>query len=212
MSLFQLDPASIAARVQATGQPARIPTLFGSMIRGKLGFIGVSLGGLAPWPIINRWFPWAGEMGLYLSCTVMFIALSGLLLHRLIIGPGSLPRFYGVFALGFIAYAASWVGIYVLLREERPTIAGLGGAIAMGLVIAFAFGAWRQAVKIIFALFVLIGIGFHISLWLEEVLGHDLRLLAMALWALIYGGCFGAALGLSFYFAQDHARAALGVT
>jgi hypothetical protein len=40
-------------------------------------------------------------------CAIVFIVLSGLLLHRLIIGPGSLGRFYKLFSAAFAVAAKS---------------------------------------------------------------------------------------------------------
>src|SRR3954452_7383784 len=112
MALFQLDPASIAARVRASGTAAQAPTLGQSLLHGTLGFTAVSVAGFAPWPIIGQWFHWVSEVGLYVSCAAVFIALSGICLHRLIIGPGSLVRFYGLFSIAFLAYAAGWVAVW----------------------------------------------------------------------------------------------------
>ena len=98
MALFQLDPQSIADRARAARAPVAVPALRDSLLRGMIGFTLVSVGGFAPWPIIDRWFPRLGEVGLYVASAAVFIGGSGLLLHRLIIGPGSLARFYKVFA------------------------------------------------------------------------------------------------------------------
>ena len=95
-----------------------------SVLRGIIGFTLVSVGGFAPWPIFERWFRSMGEMDLYIACLVMFIGLSGVCLHRLIIGPGSLPRFYKLFSLAFTAYAVAWVAIWVWLRGNAGGIGG----------------------------------------------------------------------------------------
>src|SRR5437773_9294554 len=103
--MFGLDPQSIVERVKASGQPPRVPTLRESILRGMIGFTLVSLGGFAPWVLAGQWFHRnVGEAGLYAVCAVAFIVLSGLLLHRLIIGPSSLVRFYKIFTLAFAAY------------------------------------------------------------------------------------------------------------
>src|SRR5436190_9331129 len=99
MALFQLDPESIAARVRALGGVARVPTLAESVMRGVLGFTLVSMAGFLPWPIFGLWFHRLRELHLYLACTAVFIGLSGVCLHRLILGPGSLSRFYKLFSL-----------------------------------------------------------------------------------------------------------------
>jgi hypothetical protein len=211
MALFQLDPQSIAQRVQASGQPPRVPTLGAAVLRGIIGFTLVSVAGFAPWPIIDRWFPWMGEMGLYVTCTAVFIGLSGLLLHRLIIGPGSLPRFYKVFTLAFIAYVIAWAAFWIWLRSEVGEIAGLlGGTAVMGTIFAFAFDARRAVVKIIAALFVLNAAGYYAGGWFEGKLVIDHRLTAILLWGICYGMGFGAGLGMAFHFCQTRARALIG--
>jgi hypothetical protein len=211
MPLFQLDPQSIAQRVQASGQPPRVPTLCASVLRGIIGFTLVSVAGFAPWPIIDRWFPWMGEMGLYVACTAVFIGLSGLLLHGLIIGPGSLPRFYKVFTLAFMAYVIAWAAFWIWLRSEAGEIAGLlGGTAAMGAILAFAFDARRAVVKIIAALFALNAAGYWAGGWFEGKLVIDHRLTAILLWAICYGIGFGAGLGMAFHFCQAKARVLIG--
>src|SRR5436190_4086936 len=110
MAWFQLDPESIAGRVKASGAPAKVPTLGSSVLRGTLGFTIVSVAGFAPWALGAGWFQKGiGEAGLYAVCAAVFIGLSGLLLHGLILGPGSLPRFYKLFGIAFAAYSAAWI-------------------------------------------------------------------------------------------------------
>ena len=210
MSLFQLDPQSIAARAQACGFPVRLPTLGASVLRGVIGFTLVSVAGFAPWPIIDRWFPWMGEMGLYVVSTAMFIGLSGPLLHRLIIGAGSLPRFCKLFTLAFTAYVIVWAAFWIWLRSEWEEIAGLlGGTAAMGAILALAFDAQRAVVKIIAALFVLNTAGYRAGGWFEGKLVIDHRLTAILLWGICYGIGFGAGLGMAFHFCPTRARAVI---
>ena len=210
MALFQLDPQSIAARVRASGVPAHSPTLGASVLRGVIGFTLVSVAGFAPWPIIDRWFPWMGEIGLYVVATAMFIGLSGPLLHRLIIGPGSLPRFCKLFTLAFTAYVIVWAAFWIWLRSEWGEIAGLlGGTAAMGAILAFAFDAQRAVGKIITALFVLNTVGYRAGGWFEGKLAVYHRLTAILLWGICYGIGFGAGLGMAFHFCQTRARAVI---
>ena len=210
MPLFQLDPQSIVARVRAANEPSALPTLGASVVRGVIGFTLLSIAGFAPWPILDLWFRHGTEMQLYILCTAIFIGLSAPLLHRLIIGPGSLLRFYKLFAIAFIAYAAAWVVFWIWLRGREGEIAGLlGGAIAMGAILAFAFGAQRSVVKIIAALFVLNAAGYFLGGWFEGKLAIHHRLAAMLLWGVCYGIGFGAGLGLAFHICQTRARAML---
>ena len=211
MSLFQLDPQSIAARVRAAGNPAPLPSCGASVVRGIAGFTLLSVAGFLPWPILDLWFRRGTETQLYISCIAIFIALSGPLLHRLIIGPGSLARFYKLFAVAFVAYAAVWIAFWVWLRGPEGEFAGvLGGAAAMGAVLALAFDAQRSLVKIIAALAVPNALGYFAGGWFEGKLSIDHRLVAMMLWGVCYGIGFGAGLGLAFHICQTRTRAALG--
>lgn len=211
MSLFQLDPQSIAARVRTAGVQVPLPTLGASVVRGIIGFTLLSLAGFAPWPILDLWFRRGNETQLYVACTAIFIGLSGPLLHRLIIGPGSLARFYKLFAVAFIAYAIIWVAFWVWLRGAPGEVAGLlGGSVAMGAILAFAFDAWKAAVKVVAAIFVPNALGYFAGAWFEGQIGFDHRLAAMLLWAACYGIGFGAGLGAAFHLCQADARAALG--
>ena len=211
MSLFQLDPQSIAARVRAATDPSPLPTLAASVRRGIFGFTLLSIAGFAPWPILDLWFRRGTEMQLYVACTAIFIGLSGPLLHRLIIGPGSLARCYKLFALAFIAYAVVWIAFWVWLRGSEGEIAGLlGGTAVMSAILAFAFDAKGVVVKVIAALFALNALGYFAGGWFEGTLAIDHRLAAMLLWGVCYGIGFGAGLGLAFHLCQAEARIALG--
>src|SRR5437868_6134628 len=93
------------------------PSVIGSVALGSLGFMLVSVAGFAPWAFAGRALHHAiGEIGLYLVCAVVFIGLSGAGLHRLIIGPGSLWRFYVLFAAAFSAYAIGWMIGWMSIR------------------------------------------------------------------------------------------------
>lgn len=208
MAWLQLDPQSIAARAQASGMATPAPTLAASVVRGVIGFTLVSVAGFAPWPIFDRWFHRFGEVGLYLACAGVFIGLSGIFLHRLIIGPGSLPRFYKLFTLAFAAYAVAWVALWMWLRGDEGSLGGLlGGTAVMGLLLAFAFDAQRSILKIVAALFVFNTLGYFAGGWIEARLAIEHRLAGMMLWGVCYGIGFGAGLGIAFHLCQAKARA-----
>jgi len=211
MALFQLDPQSIAARVRVAGESVRIPTLAESIVRGAIGFTVVSVAGFAPWPIFEKWFRHTNEIELYLACLAAFIGLSGLCLHRLIIGPGSMPRFYKLFALAFTAYAAAWVVLWMALRDDEGSFGGvLAGAVAMGAVLAWAFDAWREFWKVVAALFVLNFLGYCVGGRVAGKLAIEHRELGMLLWGAAFGLGFGAGLGMAFYWCQGRAREVIG--
>ena len=84
MSWFKLDPDSVVDRVRTSGRPAEIPGPTVSLRRGIVGFTLLSIAGFAPWAVLGRWFyRHIGEGGLYGLCALVFIGLSGPLLHRL---------------------------------------------------------------------------------------------------------------------------------
>ena len=217
MSLFQLDPTSLAARSKGQQIPSRSAMIW----RGIIGFTLVSLAGFAPWACFGSWFRGhGGELGMYLVCALVFIGLSGPLLHRLILGNGSLSRFYKLFSLAFSIYALGWIAGWMLLRGHLgSTIGLLAGTAGMGWIIATAFDAKREALKIIAALFLLNAAGYFLGGIIEEALVKVCEcsggtviakptqmLIAKLQWGLCYGIGFGAGLGLAFHLAQKHAR------
>ena len=204
MAWFQLDPQSIAARAKN----APVPSLGASILRGVTGFTLVSVAGFSPWALFDRWFHRFGEIGLYLACAIVFMGLSGILLHRLILGSGSLPRFYKIFSLAFAAYAVAWVAFWMWLRGDAGSLGGLlGGTAVMGLLLACAFDAPRSIVKIVAALFVGNTLGYYAGGWIEAKMPFEHKREGMLLWGVCYGLGFGAGLGLAFYFCQEKARA-----
>jgi len=220
--MFGLDPQSIADRVKVSGQSPRLPTLGESVLRGMIGFTLVSLGGFAPWVLAGRWFYRnAGEVGLYATCAIVFIGLSGLLLHRLIIGPGSLVRFYKIFSLAFVAYSIAWTIGWMTLRGVAGSIVGsLAGMAVMGAILSHGFAARGAAWKIIAALFVANAAGYFVGEWAHNAVlalkeGNALGLvlerstrapLSKAAWGLFYGLGFGAGIGFALYVCQAEAR------
>lgn len=206
MAWFQLDPQSLADRARAAGVAA--PTLNASLMRGSLGFTVVSVAGFVPWAVCGRWLNrHVGEAGMYAVCALVFVGLSGPLLHRLILGPGSLTRFYKLFGAAFMAYSVAWIVGWMALRGHPGSIAGLfAGTAVMGLMLCAAFGARRELLKVVGALFVLNSLGYFIGGEVEGILFRKHALTAMLLWGVFYGLGLGAGLGLAFHFCQSRAR------
>jgi len=225
MSWFQLDPQSVVARAQATGQTVRIAGVGASLLHGIIGFTLLSVAGFAPWAVAGRWFHRnIGEGGLYGTCALVFIGLSGPLLHRLILGPGSLMRFYKLFGIAFAAYSILWIAGWMTLRGHPGSVVGLlAGTAAMGWILAIAFDAPGRTTKIVAALFVLNSIGYFAGGWIEGGVAGVKQLslfgsvwtkpaqimLAKLLWGVSYGIGLGAGLGIAFYLCQTETRAAL---
>lgn len=208
MALFGLDPESIAGRVKASGVPARIPTLGESILRGVVGFTIVSVAGFLPWVLgLGKRI---GSAGMYAACAAVFIGLSGPLLHRLILGPGSLSRFTGLFGLGFALYAAAWVAAYMGLRGHLGSIVGLlAGTTVLGGLFAVAFDERRAALPAIASLFVPNLAGYYVGNAVELAIVKDHPTAAMVIYGVCYGIGFGAGLGLAVHFCQKGARARL---
>lgn len=220
--MFGLDPESIVNRVKASGQTPRAPTLRESVLRGAIGFTLVSLGGFAPWVLAGRWFYRnVGEAGLYAACAIVFIGLSGWLLHRLIIGPGSVIRFYQLFSLAFAAYAIAWTVGWMTLGGVAGGLVGLlAGTVAMGVILAFGFAAREASPMIVAILFLTNSAGYFIGEWAHNALNAlqtgqalgitlDSRtraMLAKAAWGLFYGIGFGAGIGFAFHACQVRVR------
>lgn len=220
--MFGLDPQSIVARAQTSSQSVHLPSLTECIGRGMVGFTLVSLGGFAPWVLAGGWFYQnTGELGLYLVCAVMFIGLSGVLMHRLIIGPGSLGRFYKIFSLAFVGYAIAWTIGWMAFRGVTGSVVGaLAGIAVMGAILAIGFATPGTILKV-FAVLLLANVaGYFVGEWfynlvksLKEgnatglVLSPTTRsVLSKTMWGLCYGMGFGAGIGGAFYLCQSKAR------
>lgn len=222
MNGFQLDPHSIAERARPAGSTA--PSLGASLALGIVGFTVVSLAGFVPWAFFGRWFyepGHGGEAGMYIACALVFILLSGPVLHRLIIGPGSLVRFYQLFTPAFALYSVGWIVGWMSLGGYTGSVVGLlSGTTLMGALLTLAFGVRSQALTVIAVLFVLNCAGYFVGGWAADWVFHleaedttgspetrlQLRRVAMMSWGVFYGLGFGAGLGLAFYLCQSRAR------
>ena len=144
---------------------------------------------------------------MYAVCAVVFLVLTSPLLHRLIIGRGSVSRFYKLFGLSFTAYSVAWIVGWMTLRGHPGSIAGLlSGTVVMGCMLAAAFEAWSAVVKVILALFVLNSIGYFVGGVSEAAFIREHALAAKLSWGVFYGLGLGAGLGLALHFCQERAR------
>jgi hypothetical protein len=217
MSWFQLDASTVASRVSAEGEGDRIPTLLGSLVRGMFGFAIVSLVGFVPWAVFGgllmRHF---GEGGMFGVCAAVFMLLSGVLLHRLIIGPDSLLIFYKLFSLAFAAFAVAWIIAWVCLGGDLGGAVGLlAGSIIVAWMLSRAFEAPWGFFKVAPLLFVTTALGYFGGGWVESFIrvqgGFGLppglrETIARLLWGAFFGAGFGAGLGLAFYICQAEVR------
>jgi hypothetical protein len=233
MALFQLSPKEILERRVAVPTISPTPVLAplslgGSITRGMVGGTLLSLAGFAPWAVTGaQLHRWVGEAGLYGVCALVFIGLSGPLLHALIVGPGSLGRFYKLFSVTFGAYSAAWIAGWMALRGHPGSLVGLlAGTAAMGWLLCLAFDAPGQRLAVIAALFVLNAAGYfaggacegwiagmkHMTVLGSPVSRHARMVVAMLSWGFWYGLGLGAGLGFAFHACQSEARRLLGGT
>lgn len=205
MSWFQLDPQSLAGR--AATRPA--PSLAQSVMHGAIGFTLVSVAGFVPWAVTGKWlYRHVGEVGMYAACLVVFLGLAGLFLHRLIIGAGSLGRFYRLFSLAFLAYSIAWMTAWMTLRGHPGSLVGLlAGTAIMGWILTRAFDASAQTFTVTATLFALNAIGYFAGGFVEARFSGTPGKLG---WGVCYGLGFGAGLGFAFYLCQAEARRLLG--
>jgi hypothetical protein len=208
MAWFQLDPHRIA---DSSTPEAAAPTLLQSVVRGIGGFTLVSVAGFAPWALAGKWlYPYLGEAGLYALCALVFIILSGPLMHRLILGRGSLWRFYALFTPAFTLYAASWITCWFSRRGTWGNLSGLLlGTFLFAILLTVAFSALKELPRIFPILFLCNAAGYYAGEWAELRLISDHMVAAMLLWGVFYGIGFGAGLGAAFWFCHREARTAI---
>ncbi len=222
MSWFQLDPRSLAERAPVNGVAPKPLSLGSSIILGSLGFCVVSIAGFIPWAIFGRELGRSlGEAGMYAVCALVFIALAGLFLHRLIMGCGSLRRFYQLFPIAFGAYSIAWIAGWMALRGHPGSLVGLlAGTALMGWILTRAFDAQHALWPVVTALFLSNAAGYFIGGWAEAGLMNTRDLpfienplprrsqmrIAMLAWGVFYGLGLGAGLGYAFHRCQRAAR------
>ena len=201
-----------------TGQESFTATA--SILRGALGFTIVSVAGFAVWAFGGRWIhAQAGEAGLYAACAIVFVALSGLLLHPLVAAPRRLVRFYKIFIPAFLLYAAVWSACWFKWRFGLGEwLASLLGSAAFAAVLAIAFRNARSLAWAIIVLFALHSAGYFAGGWFYKwsnaasgretlhISKSAAALVAKLGWGICYGLGFGAGIGAAFHRLQKNAR------
>ena len=225
LSSLELHPAQIADRVLLTRHGTSLPSCNASVLRGAFGFMVVSVAGFCPWAIWGRTLSASvGELGMYLACLVVFLGLCGPLLHRLILGPGSLGRFYKLFGISFALYSVAWIAAWMRIGGHLGSSVGLFlGVLLMTLVLSKTFDAREVFVPMLIALFLLNVLGYFGGGWVEGWIVSAKPLsrgtwamskraevrVAQLMWGVCYGLGFGAGLGFAFHLCQEKARALL---
>jgi hypothetical protein len=191
-------------------------TLIRALIIGGIGFTIVSVAGFGLWAFAGKWFySHIGEVGLYAASTIVFLGLSGLLLHSLICGERKVIRFYKIFVPAFLLYAAAWCGCWFAWKfGAGEWLGSFLGCAVFSLVLAKAFNNWRALLYVIVILFLLHSAGYFAGDWTMKSLKPDLvpvlnsfskqsiGTLAKLSWGVCYGAGFGLGIGYAFYAMQ----------
>lgn len=146
-----------------------------------------------------------GQIGAYSLWTGLFILGAGLLLGRLVAGPGSRSRFFAAFALAFFLYASAYVAGYFGWRGILGECIGLlVGAAAMAITFCLMFGARKNLFEIVLALCA----GNFAGYFLGRIVWSGLKGKAGLVvgFGIIYGVCLGFALGYTLYACQTRLR------
>lgn len=223
LSLLQLDPEHLAGRLREAPAASTPPSLAASLVRGGVGFSLVAIAGFAPWALAGGWLHQViGELGMYLACALVFVALSGPLLYRLVIGPGALVRFAILFTVAYLAYAALWIAAWMTLHGNPGSLTGLAsGCLVMGLIVCRAFTARGVLAPVVAALLLGNLLGYYGGGYAEALvaglsvpgvagIAHEKArptALAMLAWGACYGLGVGAGLGAALFLCQIKHRA-----
>lgn len=197
MRAFGLQPDQVLARnpatqVRAHGGP------WCAMLYGALGLSLVSVLAYSIWAynVIRS------EGAMYAAIATIYIALSGVVLGRLVIAPGATGRFVALLAVAFLAYAVCWCLFWFgLKRKYHADLWGsVAGLAAMSALLFSAFGK-KDGLLLIF----LVLLGFHsLGYYVGGVLkGAVSGSTGKLLWGAAYGLGFGAGVGYLIYRCQE---------
>ena len=178
-----------------------LPALARSIITGAVGFCLVSLCVFATVAFGERWmYRTLGVIGAFIAWALLFVLLSGVVFGPLVVVRWRLPKFYLLFGLAFLAYAAGWMLAYFSLGRTSGEWAGsLVGSVLMAIVFAAGFGSPRSVVKLSALLFVTNAVGYFLGALLYASFA---RPLGMLLWGVVYGLFFGAGIGAALQLVQ----------
>lgn len=205
-----------------SSKPMNRARLFPFMFRGAVGFATVSVAAFAVWAFGGRWFrTHGGEGAMYSTIAIVFVLLSGLLLHPLLPGERRMRRFYVIFTPAFLAYALVWSAFWFWLGAGLGEwIGALLGSMTFVTLMAWRMGRWPGFVLAAVAFFALHTAGYFAggrSMALLVAAARQkpvpfldsatLVLMAKLSWGLCYGIGFGAGLGTVFAVLQPPAPA-----
>lgn len=181
----------------AAVRSGRGPGLAFALGYGAIGFALVSVLAYSIWAFrLVR-----GEGLMYTAIAVVYLALGGFALSRLVPLPGAWKRFPPLFATGFAVYAMIWCAFWFGLRGRYS--ADLWGA-AFGLagltwLLQRAFGLERGFLRLFLGLFLFHCAGYYVG---GELKAHFRGSTGALLWGAAHGLGFGAGLGWVLYQCQ----------
>ena len=187
------------------------------MILSGFEFAAVSLIAFSVWAFGGQWFRFpGGELTMYAVIAVVFLGLSGLLMHRHLRGERRLSRFYGAFLPAFFAYAVLWcVAWFVVKGRPGEWIGSLAGSVAFAAVVHWRMKSarmfWISALVLCFthSLGYFIGGEMMYGTLREGLAGvskQTVAHIAKLYWGLFYGLGFGIGIGATFHYAQVDGR------
>lgn len=142
-----------------------------------------------------------GALGSYLTWTLLFVVLSGVVFESLVVVRSRLPSFYLLWAIAFFAYAAAWMAAYFMLGRTTGEFLGLlVGSVLMALVLAAGFGSRGAILKVSLVLFVANDIGYFLGSGLFDA---NPTSTGMLLFGAVYGLFFGAGIGAALRMVQQ---------
>jgi hypothetical protein len=197
MRIFGLHPDQVLARGPAAQM--RPPTAaWSSIVCGALGFGIVSVLAYSIWAYKLL----ANEAATYSATAAIYLGLTGVVLSRLVAGPGATPRFAALFATAFLVYAVAWCAFWFGLRGRHQ--ADLWGAIvglaAMTWLMQRAFGQSEGFLPIFLVLLAFHSAGYYGGEALyAKMRGSTGRLL----WGAAHGLGFGAGVGYLLHRCQE---------
>jgi hypothetical protein len=193
------------------------------MLRGGIGFAFVSLAGFSVWAFAGKWLhSTLGEGGVYVACLVVFLGLSGVLMHPLVRGRRPLLRFYSIFVPAFFAYAVVWCAAWFVWRFGLGEWVGsLLGTVAFVTVTSLRLGHQRGFLKACLVLFICHSAGYFmggkfmqwmaapsVAATLSGLSKAHLSVIAKLGWGLSYGAGFGVGIGFVFDSFQSRGNSA----
>jgi hypothetical protein len=196
MRSFGLTPEQVLSRAPAAAVRPPPPLAF-SVFYGAAGFAAVSLVAYS----IYAYRLIQGTAAMYSTIAVIYVLLTGLVLSRLVAGPGAASRFALLFATAFVVYALAWCAFWFGLKGKyHADLWGSAlGLAAMAWMLPRAFGKQDGFLTLFAVLFTFHTLGYYLGDVLHAaVRGSAGRLL----WGLGHGLGFGAGIGYVLFQSQ----------